>query len=78
MEKVSNCPNFTGCQIVNIEGFVPDMSKKDEYINNYCYSDNTKCKRFQTKKALGFCPPFVLPDCSMTLDEIMEKCEKEM
>jgi hypothetical protein len=74
------CPNFSGWQIVNIKDFVADEEKKQAYIDTYCHGENagyTHCKRFQTKKALNFCPNFVMPDSPWSIDEIMEKCENE-
>ena len=80
MDKIGKCPNINGCQVLNIRGFVECEDVKNFYINTYCSIDTKEgyflCKRFQTKKALGFCPEFVLPDSEITLDEIMDKCEE--
>lgn len=83
IKKMSNsgkCPNTLRCQILTIPGFVESEDIKDLYFKRYCSVDTEDgyllCKRFQTKKSLGFCPDFVLPDSNMTLDEIMDKCEE--
>ncbi len=78
MEDKSNCPNYKGCQIVSIQNFVSDNIKKDIYLKTYCTGNYLQCKRFQTKKALSFCPGFVMPDSTWSIDEIMERCENEM
>ena len=76
---VCNCPNHKICQIIHLDGFVKDEKTKYFYIKNFCEADKDgwiHCKRFQTKKILNFCPDFVLPDSTYTIDEIMDKLEK--
>lgn len=75
------CPNHKGCQIINLEGFIKSNEIKNNYISNYCEAGEEKwsnCKRFQTKKALNFCPDFILPDTNLTLDQIFEKIETQL
>lgn len=75
------CPNHKGCQVINIEGFVESAGVRDFYISDFCEASQDKwseCKRFQTKRALAFCPDFVLPDSNLTLDEIIDKIETEL
>jgi len=75
------CPNHKGCQIINIEGFVSDPSKKALYTQTYCEAGElnwNRCKRFQTKKALNLCPAFVMPDSPYTQEEILDKMEEEL
>ena len=72
------CPNYKGCQIINVDGFVKKKSKKFFYISKYCESkeDNwLKCKRYTTKKELNVCPDFIFPDTVLTIDEILDKIE---
>ena len=72
------CPNYQSCQIINIEGFISDDSKKTAYIHTYCRSAEknwNNCKRFITKKTLNLCPDFVLPDSALSIDEILDKLE---
>ena len=72
------CPNYQGCKIINIQGFVQNPYEKLVYLNTYCESVEqawNSCKRYQTKLALNFCPDFVLPDSNFTIDEILDKFE---
>ena len=79
MSDRRDCPNIGSCQIFN-EGFIPDQTRKQFYRTTYCTVNTSegylRCKRFQTSKTLGFCPDFLLPDSTMTIDEIMDKCEE--
>ena len=57
-----------------------DKEKKKEYINTWCMQTEetwVNCKRFITKKTLSFCPDFVLPDTTLSVDEIIDKFEEE-
>ena len=38
------CPNFSGCQIVNIKDFVADEEKKQAYIDTYCQGESGMTK----------------------------------
>jgi hypothetical protein len=74
------CPNYTGCQIINIEGFISDPVKKDLFISVFCEAGKenwSQCKRYQTKNELNLCPDFVMPDSAYTTDEILDKLETE-
>lgn len=76
--EVNFCPNYKGCQIINIEGFVKDKEKRKLYLKIFCESNEgnwENCKRYITKKILKFCPDFVLPDSALTMEEIMNKIE---
>ncbi len=81
MNIPEKCPNAPGCQVLIKEDFLKEHTKKQFYRLTYCCVDTAEgyfqCKRFQTKKALGFCPDFILPDSEMTIEEIMDKCEEE-
>jgi len=75
-----NCPNITECNLVTVKGFTGDEIQQQQYIKNYCEAGNEMwgiCTRFMVKKALNFCPDFVLPDTSMTPDEVIDKFDKE-
>jgi hypothetical protein len=79
-EMVKNlCPNYNGCQLTKIEGFIPDQKQKYLYLKSYCEAGEiywNKCNRYQTKIALNFCPDFVLPDSNFTIEEILDKFEE--
>lgn len=59
---------------------IPDVKKKEEYLELWCRKNEevwSNCTRFNTKKSLGFCPDFVLPNTPLSLDEIIDKFEEE-
>jgi len=61
-------------------GIIHDKQLINKYINEYCLSESLewkKCKRYLTNSVLNFCPDFVLPDSTMTIDQIIEKFDKE-
>ncbi len=77
MQK-KTCPNYSGCQIINVNGFVENNEKKNFYITEYCESIEDRwqvCKRYLTKKELNICPDFIFPDTVITIDEILDKIE---
>lgn len=73
------CPNIAGCRLVNTGIVVPDENKRSEYVASWCKDENGKwqeCKRFISKKELGFCPDFVIPDSPLSIDGIIDKFEE--
>lgn len=80
MIVLDKCPNAVNCQVLHKEGFVANEEDKEFYRQQFCRIETEegyfKCKRFITKKELGFCPDFVLPDSEMTIDEIIIKIEE--
>lgn len=75
------CTNYQTCRLVNVNYIVPDAGKKEIYISSYCRAGETawnSCKRYITKKALNFCPDFVLPDSPGTPEDIMNKFDDDM
>jgi hypothetical protein len=59
---------------------VPDPKEKEAYMDTWCRDIEEKwkdCKRFITKAELGFCPDFVVPDTSSSIDEIIDKFEEQ-
>ncbi len=79
MNDLRECPNVESCPVLLFSYFV-EVEQKHFYEKEYCFAGFTdgysKCKRFQTKQALGFCPEFVLPDAEITLEEIINKYEE--
>lgn len=58
---------------------VPNPEKKKALMNSWCREGKEKwseCKRFDTKKTLGFCPDFVVPDTTLSIDQIIDKFEE--
>ncbi len=80
MEDSCCCPNIDTCNLVNTPGFINDEKKLGNYIQSYCRTDVSKwntCKRLIVKNELHFCPDFVLPDTTLTIDEIIDKFDEE-
>jgi len=69
------CPNYDKCTLVHDSGFsIRELIRKN-YIKDYCEGEDGEwknCKRYIVKNALKFCPPSVLPDSELTVDEIMD------
>ena len=75
------CPNYSTCQIITSDDLVPDYSQKQHYINQFCNTSHEswlKCRRYQTKNELNFCPDYVLPDSDLSFDEILDKFEEQI
>lgn len=76
--KEQFCPNINTCRMVSTEIVVPEKDKKERYMQGWCLQGEemwSNCKRYETKKALGFCPDFVVPDTGLSMDEIIDKFE---
>ncbi len=74
------CPNTNSCRMISTAEVVPNEKVKDEYMHTWCRNNQEKwsrCKRFITKAELGFCPDFVVPDTTLSIDEIVDKFEDE-
>jgi hypothetical protein len=79
--EINICPNYDTCQIINIDGLLPDSDMKKHYTDTFCTAKNEawiSCKRYQTKNKLNFCPDFVLPDSDLSIDEIIDKFEEQL
>ena len=66
--------------MISTEEVVPDPQAKEEYMDIWCRDAGEKwrdCKRFSTKASLGFCPDFVVPDTTLSIDEIIDKFEEQ-
>jgi len=80
-EERNICPNYPTCILVNPPYIPLDAGKKETYMSIYCHGGDTawdSCKRYITKRALNFCPDFVLPDMPGTPDEIIDEFDKRM
>ncbi len=80
MEK-KFCPNYSDCKLVQTNLVIIDNAiLKEAYEKKYCNDPEEvweSCKRYLTKLQLNFCPDFVLPDTTLTIDEIMDKFDEE-
>jgi hypothetical protein len=75
-----NCPNFDVCKLVSTAGFTGDEARRLRYMETYCKAGERhwgSCTRLVVKKALNFCPDFVLPDTAMTPDEVIDRFDAE-
>ena len=71
--KVAKCPLFNG-KLLKREG------SEESYKNLYCKAGKEKwasCKRYQTSEKVGKCADWILPNCSMSLDEIINKMKEK-
>jgi len=78
--EYSQCPNRQNCQVFTVEGFVSSTEIKEFYAGIFCDAGEkgwTQCRRYLTKKELNLCPDFVMPDSELTIDEIIDRLEKE-
>lgn len=74
-----DCPNMFSCKLVQDTGFINDAALRERYIRLYCRSADpgyNNCKRFITKENIHFCPDFVMPDTTFTVEEIVERFEE--
>lgn len=66
--KVGKCPIFIN-NVLTIENAAVAYKKL------YCEAGEVKhktCKRFIVSNMVGKCPPGVMPNCSKSIDEIIE------
>lgn len=78
--NTDKCPNYDNCQLVHIEGFLPDKTRQKQYIEDFCLNKENgwlDCKRYQTKKAWNICPDFVMPDTALSVDDILDQYEEQ-
>jgi hypothetical protein len=74
-----DCPNMLSCKLVQDAGFIADTAIRERYISIYCKNGDlgyNTCKRFITKMNIHFCPDFVMPDTTFSIDEIIERFEE--
>ena len=78
--STQQCPNIGTCRLVTTEDVVPDIEKKEKIMIDWCRQGEdrwSECKRYHTKKELGFCPDFVVPDTKLSVDEIIDKFDED-
>ncbi|MBK8805731.1 MAG: hypothetical protein IPO21_03380 [Bacteroidales bacterium] len=68
----NNCPSAEKCPIFN--GILSDkLTTSKSYRKQFCEAGEASwqtCKRLMTKTQYGKCPPELLPNSAMTVDEI--------
>ncbi len=78
--SLDKCPNYANCQLVHQEGFLPDKTRQQSFVQTYCLHTEggwSSCKRYMTKKAWNICPDFVLPDTDLSVDDILDRFEEQ-
>lgn len=67
------CPNYEKCPIYN--GILQGKTLTSKaYVQFFCEAEAfTTCKRYLVKEATGICPPNILPNSVMSVQEIIEK-----
>ena len=72
-EKVEKCPIYLGILKSN------EMLTRT-YKNLFCENGvegKNKCVRYQVAKVMGSCPPNILPNTKVSVEEIVEKMKRE-
>jgi len=72
-ERSVKCPIYSG---VLQEKQVLIQTYKSLYCHNGSIG-REKCKRFQVVKRIGLCPPDLLPNSQMTVDDIINRMEQQ-
>lgn len=71
----SNCPKVQDCPLFNGQ-LLKRKGSEDSYKNLFCKAGKEKwasCKRYQISEKTGKCADWILPNCSMSVDEIVER-----
>jgi hypothetical protein len=67
--KIQTCPLFNGVLLKR-------SGSEESYKNLYCKAGKQKwssCKRYLTAQNVGKCADWILPNCSLSVDEIIVK-----
>ena len=73
MEK-NICPKAKKCPI--FQRILEGEKLMEAYRNIYCHSGKEgreKCKRFLVSSKVGMCPPDLLPNSTLSVEEIIEQ-----
>jgi len=69
------CPNLNGCPIYS--GILQGKTMtSNAYRQFFCETDYKNCKRYMVKQVAGKCPPDLLPNSIMSVDEIVKDLSK--
>ena len=64
-QRAEKCPLFNG-------KILKRVASEDVYKKLYCNSNWANCKRFQISSIAGKCPDSIMPNCSRSIDEILD------
>lgn len=72
------CPKSPKCLLFN-DNLLKRAESADIYRKNYCCDSKRfkECKRFQTSEKFGKCANFIMPNSSMSLEEIEAKMKND-
>ena len=68
--KTPKCPLFEGSLLKRAES-------AESYKNLYCKGKYPECKRYIVSEKVSRSADFVMPNSSMTIDQIIERMKKE-
>lgn len=71
--KVETCPLFNG-KLLKRSG------SEESYKNLFCTAGKDKwttCMRYKTSEKVGKCADWILPNCSMNMDQIIKKMKEK-
>ena len=74
---MQKCPRIDRCRLIEDKLEINEIMR-EEYKQKYCFTGFNSCKRLIIIEKLHICPDFVLPDSSCSIDEVLDKMEKEM
>lgn len=69
----AKCPKYERCPIYT--GILKDKNiTANAYRRFFCDSDDhVNCKRYMVSQSVGVCPPDLLPNSPLSVDEIITK-----
>ncbi|MFA6401191.1 MAG: hypothetical protein WCX31_06140 [Salinivirgaceae bacterium] len=72
------CPKAPKCPLFN-DGLLQRQESADIYKKMFCKSDTRfkECKRYLVSEKAGKCPPYVLPNSALTIDDVLTRMKKE-
>ena len=75
MSTIETCKNYEKCPIYSgqLRG---KFFTASAYRNKYCDAGSTgwtQCRRYQVKERTGTCPPGILPNALLSLEDIIRK-----
>lgn len=77
--KKDGCPKFIKCPLFSGK-ILENKASTDIYKNLYCLNGKEKyttCKRYITSEKVGKCPGYVMPNSSLSIEEIIQRMKKE-
>ncbi len=72
------CPKIAKCPLFN-DNLLIRPESSTVYKNSYCLDHirHKDCMRYKVSEKLGSCPKFVMPNSMLTIEEIVERMNKQ-